>query len=121
MEVSRVLVLVLSTAALCHCTSIFALPPAPGVPRRCILCLIGKAMETSCQRTRAKQCSVSVNVDSLLSLFFTPSFEVGSAPLSDPTKALLCRKGRSVFRVSSAFKGVICFWCMQDAPSRSLC
>ena len=50
--------------------------------------------------------------DCLFPLFFLPFFEVGLALLSHRTKALPYRKDLSVFRVSSAFKGVICFWCV---------
>lgn len=109
MRVSGAPFLVLSIVVPYHCTSNFVFPPALRGPRRCILCLRGKARETSCHRRSAKQCSVFCCMDSLLSLFF---FQ---------TKALLCRKDPYLFRVSSAFKGVICFWCMRDAPSRGLC
>ena len=99
MGVSGVLFLVLSIAVSPSCLC---------VSRRGILGLRGKARETSCHRKSAKRCCFC-RIDCLLSLFF---FQ---------TKASLCRQDLSVFCVSSAFKGVICLWCMQDAPSRRLC
>lgn len=36
-------------------------------------------------------------------------------------KSFALQKGSFCIHMSSAFKGVICFWCMQGAPSRRLC
>ena len=93
--------LVLNIAVPCNHTPIFVSPPA----------LSPSKMHLASERQGKR--SMSKILSSLSSFTPTPH---------PHTEQRLCLAERIFcIRMSSAFKGVICFWCMQGAPSRRLC